>query len=186
MHGILRLPTDPYVTTVSPPPSSTQPVRRVAFHTDRASKPISKIELRGRLKGEWSIFKRQLGTRVRYPSVTRKTRLSTLFLGKPDPSLERLLADAGSKLGGGWGYFTRNIVHTRPRPRIPSKPRQIYPVKATHLAPRRSLKRKPKFAELSIATRLSAHQTDRSKVHLKSYGGKDRRVIRRTKAIQRD
>ncbi|KAF7348662.1 hypothetical protein MVEN_01384700 [Mycena venus] len=55
LQSILK-PTENTSPTVSETFITRHRVRRVAFHTDRAAKPISKIELKVS-RGEWSMFK---------------------------------------------------------------------------------------------------------------------------------
>ncbi|KAF7338821.1 hypothetical protein MSAN_02204800 [Mycena sanguinolenta] len=76
--------------------------QRVAFHTDRASKPISKIELTV-FKEEWGMFKRPR------PLGTKLARLDVL---------DRSFDTARSQFGAGWDYFTRRVVDAKVRPRI--------------------------------------------------------------------
>lgn len=63
MQSILK-PTDNSATTQPTLPPAHR-VQRVAFQTDCAAKPISKIELKV-LKGEWSMFK--VGVQIVPPS----------------------------------------------------------------------------------------------------------------------
>ncbi|KAJ7908641.1 hypothetical protein B0H13DRAFT_1878425 [Mycena leptocephala] len=139
MQSILK-PTDNSATTQPTLPPAHR-VQRVAFQTDCAAKPISKIELKV-LKGEWSMFKRphELETSL-YSSLPSKTRLGALLSGRENRSFKQLSAKAGS----GWG-FIRNIADVRPRAQIPSSPKKIY--KAKPVAPVAEplwLKRKPRF-----------------------------------------
>ncbi|KAJ7842417.1 hypothetical protein B0H13DRAFT_2365254 [Mycena leptocephala] len=159
MQSILK-PTDNSATTQPTLPPAHR-VQRVAFQTDCAAKPISKIELKV-LKGEWSMFKvgvqivppsffatyiffalqrpRELETSL-YSSLPSKTRLGALLSGRENCSFKQLSAKAGS----GWG-FIRNIADVRPRAQIPSSPKKIY--KAKPVAPVAEplwLKRKPRF-----------------------------------------
>ncbi|KAJ6572276.1 hypothetical protein B0H19DRAFT_1231789 [Mycena capillaripes] len=192
MQSILRTTESAAVISPSPPR-----VQRVAFFTDHAQKPISKIDLKA-FKGEWSMFKRprQNETGLSFSKfVPHKTRLGALFLERRDRSLEKLSAKAGSKLSGGWGYFSRHIVEVKPRPRIPSKPSKIHKTKPTaQVVERRLLRRKSAFGGVypakasSTSTRAQGYNgTYRNKALLKkARGGKERRVLQRTRAIQRD
>ncbi|KAF8217612.1 hypothetical protein K438DRAFT_1952497 [Mycena galopus ATCC 62051] len=106
LQSILRLVENTTPTPSPLPLTHDVDVQQVAFLTDHATKPISKIELQV-LKGEWSVFKRPHQPEIRAypPAESLKERLGPLVFG--NRPFERLSTDAKSKLGEGWEYFTR-------------------------------------------------------------------------------
>ncbi|KAJ7154559.1 hypothetical protein C8R46DRAFT_1227395 [Mycena filopes] len=168
MQSILRTPT-----TAAPSPSPPGSPR-VAFHTDRAPKPVSKMEL-----GEWSTFKRPR-------QIERRTPLAALLFGTG--SSEISVAETGESKGG-WGYFTRNVVATKPQLpfAIPSRSRKVR--KERSIGEPQSLKRKPKFqhtyASASL-TRRRANTYNKNEAWPLVKAQEERRVIRRTTAIRFD
>ncbi|KAJ7137652.1 hypothetical protein C8R46DRAFT_1321971 [Mycena filopes] len=173
MQSILRTPTA--APSPSPPGSP-----RVAFHTDRAPKPVSKMEL-----WEWSVFKRPR-------QIERKTPLAALLFGTSTSAISAAAETGESK--GGWGYFTRNVVATKPQLpfTIPSsRPRKVH--KERSIGEPQSLKRiEPKFQEHTYATTASLTRR-RANTYNKNEAWplvkaqeERRRVIRRTTAIRFD
>ncbi|KAJ7863728.1 hypothetical protein B0H14DRAFT_2737125 [Mycena olivaceomarginata] len=158
MHSIL-IPTGNMTTTTTTDARSPSPrVPRVAFNTDRAPRPISKIELKV-FEGEWSILKRpgRLGTNAHYPLSRHEARLrvGALAVFTDRRSFERLSTKAKSKLGN----LTHRIVDAKAHTRTRSSPREMTkPTAPTELW----LNRKPRPARVRPATtsHLSTRRTE--------------------------
>ncbi|KAK7046934.1 hypothetical protein R3P38DRAFT_3176281 [Favolaschia claudopus] len=123
LQSILRPTGNATATTAAvslPPYHSVSQVQRVAFCTDRVSKPISRLETRA-LKGEWTAVKRPHGhasQNMHHPymlSSPSKSRLRSLS-ETANYSVERLSFQAKTKMDQGWERIVRRIDLSPRRP----------------------------------------------------------------------
>ncbi|KAJ7670399.1 hypothetical protein B0H17DRAFT_1246155 [Mycena rosella] len=181
MQGILKLSIDNPPTPKASLPT-TQRVRRVAFHGIAAaptSKPTSNLQ-RAILKGEWSMCKRPPQVEPRNASSARKTRLVELFLSRLDRKSSHKPVPGGARVSSGWGYFARNIVYTKPRPRIFAKPRKMPTAPAA--SKRQQLKRKPNFPRVYSAGNTSSARLVISHEHRRRY--RSQRVLKANERLK--